>query len=165
MCRMLQDPATLRHGTWYKGKTTTSVTLMKMEYRDEMKLNPQDSLGISLMTLQRSFTLTLLSLLWNLIYRRMIRLPCDTWSLHTDEATTSGCTVPPIAWNRAWMTQGAYSEDNEELRFWFQVCQHKKLAAYYIELAHLTLDVGAKDTWDACSSADGWRPKDSRLYG
>jgi hypothetical protein len=165
MCRMLQDPATLRNGAWYKGKTTTSVTLMKMEYGDEMNLNPQDSLGISPMTLQRNFMLTLLSLIWNSIYWRMIRLPYDTWSLHTDEATTLGCTVPPIAWNRAWMTQGAYSEDNEELRFWFQLCQHKKLAAYYMQLAHLTLDVGARDSWDARSSVGGWRPKDSRLYG
>jgi hypothetical protein len=32
----------------------------------------------------------------------------------TDEATTTGCTLPPFARNKAWMTPGAYSEDNEE---------------------------------------------------
>jgi hypothetical protein len=40
---------------------------------------------------------TRMSLLWNSIHRGMTRLPRDTWSLHTDEATTTGCTLPPFA--------------------------------------------------------------------
>jgi hypothetical protein len=51
MCRMLQDPATLRGDVWYKGKPTTSLTPVMMEYEGEMKLNLQDLVGISLVTL------------------------------------------------------------------------------------------------------------------
>jgi hypothetical protein len=52
MCHMLQGPTTLRNDVWDKGKTATSVTPMKMEYGDEMKLNLQDSIGLSLVTHQ-----------------------------------------------------------------------------------------------------------------
>jgi hypothetical protein len=41
-----------------QGETTTTVTTMKMEYGDEMKLDLLDSLGISLMTLRCIFTPT-----------------------------------------------------------------------------------------------------------
>jgi hypothetical protein len=117
MCRMLQDPATLRGDVWYKGKTTTTMTAMKMEYGDETELNLQDSIGLSLVTHQCHVMSTQMSLLWNSIHWGMIRLPRDTWSLHTDEYTMTGCTLPPFARNRAGITRDAYSEDNEELIF------------------------------------------------
>jgi hypothetical protein len=46
-----------------------------MEYEDEMKLNLQDLVGISLVTLQCDVMLTWLTLLWISIYHILIRLP------------------------------------------------------------------------------------------
>jgi hypothetical protein len=67
--------ATLRNDVWYKGKTTTTVIAMEMEYEDEMKLNLQDSIGLSLVTHRCHVMSIRLTLLWNSIHRRMIRLP------------------------------------------------------------------------------------------
>jgi hypothetical protein len=96
---MLQDPATLRNDDWYKGKTNTSMTTMKMDYGDEMMLNVQDSIGVSLVILRCDVMSTWLTLIWITIYRRMIILPSDTCSLYTDESTTTECTLPPFARN------------------------------------------------------------------
>jgi hypothetical protein len=50
---------------------------MKTEYKDEMKQNLQDSIGLSLVTLQCGVMPTWLSLLWNATHRRMNRLAFD----------------------------------------------------------------------------------------
>jgi hypothetical protein len=50
----------------------------------------------------------------------------------------TGCTLPPFAQNKGWITRDAYSEDIEELRFWIQVCQHM------MELTRTRLDEESK---------------------
>jgi hypothetical protein len=161
---MLHDPATLRGDVWYKGKTTTSLTPVKMEYKDEMKMNLQDLVGISLVTLQCDVMPTWLTLLWISIYHILIRLPRDTWSLHTNDATTTGCALPPLAWNGAWMTLGAYFEDNEELRSWIQVCQYKETGSLLYGTDTHKFGWRSRRLLRCRSLAVGWRPKDSKLY-
>jgi hypothetical protein len=89
--------------------------------------------------------------------------PRDTWSLHADDATT-GCALPPLAWNRAWMTLGAYSEDNEELRSWIQVCQYKETGSPLYRTGTHKFGWRSRRLLRCRSSAVGWRLKDSKLY-
>jgi hypothetical protein len=155
---MFQDPATLRDDVWYKGKTTTTVTAMKIEY-GEKEENLLDSLGISPMTLQCNLMPTRLSLLWNSIHRGMIRLPRDTWSLHTDESTTNRMHSSTFCSERRL--------DNTRCLlwgYWGVKILDPSVPTYDGTDTH---KVGwrVEDSWDVRISAVGWKPKDSKLYG
>jgi hypothetical protein len=130
---------------------------------------------------------------WRWIYRTQLDYPCwlisvmlcqhgclyfgtkstgewlDCRVIHEDciqmNLQQTGCTLPPFARNRAWVTQDAQLRGQWGVKtLSFSVPTYINWM-HYMELAHISLAAGVEDSWYAGSSAVGWRPKGSKLYG